>query len=140
MARSRSPRGLTNLELEVMRPLWDAHPAELTVREVAEAINAERPAALAYTTVQTMLKILKEKGVVSVRSGESRAHTYAATVSRDDVRSTMVGDLVLRLYDGSARPLLQNLLGHESMQRAELEDLRRMIDEHLGRGKEGSDS
>lgn len=125
-------KNLTNLELEVMRALWAADPGPPTVREVAEKVNEARRAPLAYTTVQTVLRILRDKGALRVRAGDGRAHTYVAALSRDEVTSSMLGDLVDRLCDGSAQPLLTRLIEHESLTRDELADLRRLIDRQLG--------
>jgi predicted transcriptional regulator len=51
---------LTRLELEIMRYVWDL--GEAAVREIHEAIPAsKRPA---YTTIQTILTRLEEKGAV----------------------------------------------------------------------------
>jgi predicted transcriptional regulator len=122
---------LTKLELEVMRAIWEAEPDELSVREVVERLNARPGRSFAYTTIQTMMTILKRKGVLASRVGEGRAHSWRARVSRDEVTSSMVGDLVERLFDGNARPLLARLVENDSLERGELEELRRMIDREL---------
>lgn len=132
MNRRRPPRLLTKLELEVMQPLWEAEPRHLTVREIVDQVNEGRHAnTLAYTTVQTVLRILKDKRVVKVHAGDGRAHVFEAAVSRSTATSSMVGDLLDRLFGGSARPLVAHLLEHESLGREELEALRAEIDRHL---------
>jgi len=132
MTRERARAVLTKLELEVMRAVWGAPPGrELTVREVVEAVNVGRRKALAYNTVQTVLNILRDKGVVRVRPGEGRAHVYQPRVTRERVTTSMVGELVERLFDGDVHPLLLNLVEREALSRPELEKLRRMIDERL---------
>src|SRR5215510_3482690 len=66
-----------------MRAVWDAQPRAVRVRDVLEAVNARRRAPLAYNTVQTMLTILRDKGVVQVTApgnaegGGGAAHTIA---------------------------------------------------------------
>ena len=142
MARQRPKVLLTKLELEVMRSFWEGGiEAELTVREVVERMHAERPTAerqadsrrkpLAYNTVQTVLNILRDKGVLKTRAGASRAHLYQPRVSREQVTTSMVGELVKRLFDGQVEPLLLNLVERESLSRAELEKLRQLIDDRL---------
>jgi predicted transcriptional regulator len=133
MAKERAKVLLTKLEFEVMRAMWTAtaSPAELTVREVVARLNAGRRKPLAYNTVQTVLVILREKGVVRARSGEGRAHVYVPRVTREQVTTSMVGELVERLFDGRVHPLLLNLVEHEALSRAELEKLRTLIDERL---------
>lgn len=122
---------LTNLELEVMQVVWKAHPTPLTVREAVEGLNDERPRPLAYNTVQTMLTILRDKGIVQVVPGEGRAYRYAALRSQEEVSNSMVGDLVERLFGGSFQPLLMHLVEQSGLERNDLEGLRRLIDEHL---------
>ncbi|MCA9319796.1 MAG: BlaI/MecI/CopY family transcriptional regulator [Planctomycetes bacterium] len=126
MAR-KNPTVLTNLELSVMRVVWGANGEPLTVREVTERLNEQHPRALAYNTVQTMLTILKDKGAVKVKRGPGRAHLYLARLSRDQITTSMVGDLVERLFDGRIEPLLLHLMDTEKVSRDELETLRRSI-------------
>jgi predicted transcriptional regulator len=74
-------RILTPLELEIMRVVWDAAPEAVTAREVVDRLNAVRSKALAYNTVQTMLTILREKGVLASRPGKGRAHLHRARLA-----------------------------------------------------------
>ena len=122
---------LTNLELAVMRVVWNTAPDPLTVREVVDHLNAGRRKRLAYNTVQTMLTILKEKGVVESQAGDGRAHRFRSRVSRAEVTTSMVGDLVERLFDGNVQPLLVQLVGNETMNREELRRLKAIIDHQL---------
>ena len=52
-------------------------------------------------------------------------------MSRDEVSSSMVGDLVDRLFEGKVQPLLHHLVDGERLGRGELEELRRLIDKEL---------
>ena len=132
MGRERTKVSLTKGELEVMRAFWEGEgAAELTVREVWERLSAGRRKAVAYNTVQTVLNILCDKGVLRARAGSGRAHLYEPRVTRDAVTTSMVGELVERLFDGQVEPLLLNLVERESLSRGDLEKLRRLIDERL---------
>jgi len=130
MGRKKKTTLLTNLELEVMRFVWEAEEP-LTVRDVVDRLNAGRRKPLAYNTVQTMLTILREKGVVLTRASEGRAHRFAPRVSQQEVSSSMIGDLVERLFNGHVEPLLVQLVGNESLSRPELEALKHLIDDQL---------
>ena len=137
MSQRRKKRAvLTNLELEVMRIVWEAAPTPLTVRQVVERLNAGRSRVLAYNTVQTMLTILRDKGIVRSRPGEGRAHEYSARLTQEEVTTSMVGDLVERLFDGNAKPLLLNLMENEDLSREDLEGLERLIRGRLADGEE----
>src|SRR5215813_12345743 len=102
MARKKG-ENLTPLELEIMNVLWETGPAD--VRAVRASLKRE----LAYTTVQTMLNILYRKGKVK-RTLENRAYLYQATISRRQVVNHTIGDLVDRLFGGSAENLVMSLL------------------------------
>lgn len=66
------------LELEVLRVLWDAvHP--LHTAEIQDLLRAE----LAYTSVATVLSRLVAKKLVR-RAPTGRSFVYSATVTRDD--------------------------------------------------------
>ena len=138
MAKERAKVLLTKLELEVMRTLWEGDEvAELTVRDATERVNVGRRKPLAYNTVQTVLNILRDKGVVRTRAGSGRAHLYQPRVSRGQITTSMVGELVERLFDGQVEPLLLNLVEREQLSRPELEKLKRLIDERLDDGPAG---
>lgn len=131
MAREKRRILLTKLELEIMRPVWEARPTPLTAREVVDRLNASRSKPLAYTTVQTVLKILEDKRVLESEPGPGRAHRFAARVSREQVSTSMIGDLVDRLFDGEVEPLLVHLVGNDKLSRDELLKLRTMIETQL---------
>ena len=88
-------------ELEVLRVLWDEGPA--TVRDVLNHLTA-RGRDLAYTTVQTFLTRLEQKGFV--RSNKSDlAFVFRAKVSRDKIsRSRLHHSLSLPPEPSDTRP------------------------------------
>ncbi|MCH7701622.1 MAG: BlaI/MecI/CopY family transcriptional regulator [Planctomycetes bacterium] len=122
---------LTKLEGEVMRAVWDAEPNPVRVREVMEALNKRRRKPLAYNTVQTMLTILRTKGIVSLAKGGGRAHLYRARVSREAASRHMVSELVDRLFNGRVEPLLQQLIDEADMDPHQLQALRDWVDDKL---------
>ena len=130
MSHNEPTKRLTDLELEIMQVVWDVHPKSLTVRDVVDRMTIDGH-ELAYTTVQTMMTILKRKGVLDAQPGPGRAHEYHARVTRSETRSNMTEDFVERLFSGRAEPLLAHLLQHESVSREELEALKRRIENHL---------
>lgn len=71
-----------------MATLWDA-PTPLTVRQVHEALQAER--ALAYTTVSTTLTRLTRKGLTE-QERAGRGYTYQAIAGRDEMFDAMLSD------------------------------------------------
>ena len=115
----------TDAELELLTVLWSRGPS--TVREVYETITARRPAQ--YTTILKLMQIMAEKGLVR-RNQEQRAHVYEAAQSQDWTRQRLAGDLLRRAFDGSARSLMLGALSAGKTTRAELAELRRLLDEY----------
>jgi BlaI family transcriptional regulator, penicillinase repressor len=118
---------LSKAEIEVVRIVWNL--GEATVRRVFEAFPANR--AIDFTTVQTYLRRVEAKGYLkSHRQG--RALVYRSHVQPDQVIRETVGDLVNRLFDGQTVPLLHHLIRDRSIGKAEIEELRKMIDQLEG--------
>jgi predicted transcriptional regulator len=134
---ARGGKRLTDLELEVMQEVWEAGEP-VTVRDVAERLEA-RGKRLAYTTVQTMMNILRRKGALRSRPGPGRALVYRAGISRAEATASMTADFVARLFGGRAEPLLAHLLEHESIDRETLAGLKRAIEEQLGGERSGAE-
>lgn len=105
MPRRAAAGGLTPLELEIMKVLWDTGPVPVQV--VQDRLAPSRK--LAYNTVQTMLNVLHRKGRVK-RTLKERAYRYAPVVSRLQATRQVVGDLVQRLFEGSPEGLVMSLV------------------------------
>lgn len=96
---------LTKFELEVMSALWKISPA--SVREIQEQLpEKKRPA---YTTVQTIIYRLEEKGAVRRIKKIGNAHIFEAAVTRQSAHRRLINEL-LDLFGGSARPLMTHLV------------------------------
>ena len=113
---------LGELQHAIMRVLWARD--EATVAEVHEALFDER--GLAPTTIATMLRKMEDKGVVAHRV-EDRHFVYQATVSEDAVRSTMVSELLDRLFAGDPAALVTHQVADHDIEEAEDERLRALL-------------
>jgi predicted transcriptional regulator len=109
----------TGRELDILKVLWEHGPC--SVKAVHRHLNEDD---LAYNTVQTMLRIMDEKGLVN-HHVEGRAFIYTARYSRDDSASGFLD----RVFDGAASQMVLSLLRAERIPPAELERLRAMIDQ-----------
>ena len=121
MARRKS-ENLTPLELEIMNVLWAAGPANV------QTVQQQLPRPLAYTTVQTMLNILHRKRKVT-RTLRDRAYFYAPVVTRTQVVRQTVGDIVQRLFGGSAESLVMSLVETRQITPQKLARLKRLLRE-----------
>jgi BlaI family transcriptional regulator, penicillinase repressor len=115
----------TNAELEILTVLWSIGPA--TVRGVYNVISRRRPAQ--YSTVLKFMQIMAEKGLVH-RDEKQRAHVYEAARPREWTQRQLAGDLMERAFSGSAKALLVGALSARKATKAELADLRKLLDEY----------
>jgi BlaI family penicillinase repressor len=115
----------TESELEILTVLWSRGPA--TVRDVHNVIAARKPTQ--YTTVLKLMQIMAEKGLV-VRNQEQRAHVYEPAKPREWTQRQLAGDLLQRGFDGSARTLMMGALSAQKASKAELAELRKLLDEY----------
>jgi len=122
MARPRATE-LTERELEIMQIFWQH--GEQTAQDVRDRM-AESGRDLAYTTVATLVRILWEKGFVET-TNEERPFRYQPVRSFEDVSSSLVNNLLQRVFGGSREKLLVSLLGQERLTKAERETLRQII-------------
>jgi predicted transcriptional regulator len=116
----------TDRELDIMNVLWQHGPA--TVAEVRARLDDD----LAYTTVQTMLRILEQKGHVS-HTEEGKAHRFAARVAEKSARRTALARMVDRVFGGSAELLLTQLVADRNLSEDELKRLRTLMDSHINK-------
>ncbi len=120
MPRAKS-ESLTEVEQRVMEVLWSSGSG--TVSEVLAAVESPKP--LAFNTVQTMLRILEQKGYVR-HTEEGRAFRYFPLVDREAASRTAVQSVVRRFF-GSPGALALNLLQSESLSPDELGRIRKLI-------------
>ena len=115
----------TVMELAILRVLWERGPA--TVRDVHQVLEGEKPTG--YTTVLKLLQIMTAKGMVT-RNEDARAHVYEARLPAENTKRQLVSDLVQRAFSGSASELMMHALSGKKTSRAEIDEIRRMLDEH----------
>ena len=122
------PQKPTVSELEILRVRWARGPS--TVREVHEQLSEKK--ALGYTTVLKLLQIMTAKGTVR-RNEEQRAHVYEACQPATETKRQLVGDVLQRVFEGSASELMIHALEGRRTSKKELDELRRLLDEYEGR-------
>jgi predicted transcriptional regulator len=123
MPEAELPRP-TDAELEILKVLWRRGPS--TVREVFETLGESKTTG--YTTVLKFMQIMAEKGLV-VRDESERAHRYEPAAPEDETQRRLVGDLLRKAFDGSAKKLVLQALSTERATADELGEIRRLLDE-----------
>ena len=121
MARKKSTT-LTDAEHRIMEILWARGTA--TVAEVAEALAGKD--GTAYTTILTLMRILRAKGYLACRK-DGRAHVYRPRVNRNAAARKAVGQLLAKFFAGSPGELVLSFLRDEAIRPEELEALRREV-------------
>lgn len=110
----------TGRELEILKVLWEHGPS--SVRDVHERLEPSGGEELAYNTVQTLLRIMEAKRLVS-HNVAGRTFIYTPRFSRDESASRFLD----RVFDGAASALVLSLLRAERIPPEELERMQSMI-------------
>ena len=115
----------TEAELEVLRVLWTRGAS--SVREVFLVIAEAK--TVGYTTVLKQMQVMHRKGLL-VRSERFRSHVYEPAAARAATQRQMATNILHKVFDGSARGLLQSALAGRKVSSSELDDIRALLDEH----------
>ena len=113
---------LGRLGLQIMNVVWDRGKA--TVYDVKETISRGRTPA--YTTILTMMRKLEAKGYLE-HEVDDRTYVYQATVSRQEVRQSLLADLLERVFEGSPSLLVNSLVEQNKVTEDELREIQRLI-------------
>jgi predicted transcriptional regulator len=119
----------TAAEVDILAVLWRLGPA--TVREVHEELGKGSE----YNTTLTQMRLMTDKGLLR-RSERFRNHVYEAAVPCEQMQQRIAGDLMERVFGGSAKGLILGALGAKKVSGDELTEIRRMLDD-LDKKKRG---
>ena len=111
---------LTNAEHRIMEVIWARGAA--TVAEVVEALEGKD----AYTTILTLMRILKAKGFLTSRK-EGRAFVFVPKVDRDTAARKAVHQLLSKFFGGSPSELVLAFLREEDLTSDELDAIKQKI-------------
>jgi BlaI family penicillinase repressor len=122
---------LSRPELEVMEELWKH--GRLAIREIQESFpEPDRPP---YTSIQTIVYRLEEKGAVRRVRKIGNAHIFEAAVSRQEVSGRFIDDL-LSLFGGRAQTVMAHLVESGKLTRADIRETEKLIDDLEGKHQE----
>ena len=113
---------ISDSELEVMKLLWQAEDA-LPVTEIREALQRSR--GWEATTVKTLVSRLVSKGVIAQE--KRNVFYYSPRIAEQEYNAWATGNLIRRLYNGSAKDLVAALVHSEGLTRRDLEELQAMF-------------
>lgn len=111
----------TDAEVDILATLWRLGPA--TVREVHEALAKD----CGYTTTLKQMQLMHEKGLLK-RSERFRSHIYESAFPKEQIQRQIAGDLLNRVFGGSASSLVLGALAAKPASQNDLAEIRRMIE------------
>lgn len=122
MARPTSEHP-TDAELRILKVLWLESPK--TVDEVRRILASEDH-ELAHSSVITLMNIMVRKGYLK-REKRGRAFEFTPLIESQDVGRNFLGDLVERVFDGSAHSVMLELLESHEIDSDEIKEIRKLI-------------
>lgn len=126
----KRPKELSSAEWELMNVVWH-RDQPVTVRQVLE--TAYPRGEKAYTTVQTLMNILVDKGFL-VRRKAGRANQYVPRVPREDIVGGSLSQIAQRMFAGSLGAMASFLVSGGKLKPEEIQELKELLDEQ-GRGE-----
>jgi predicted transcriptional regulator len=121
---------LTALELQVLEALWNQ--GRLSVREILETFPKRgRPA---YTTIQTTVYRLEEKGALRRVRKIGNAHIFDAVIGRDEAKGRFVDDL-LKAFGGSPQFVMAHMVETGKLTLEDIREAEKLIQELKREGR-----
>lgn len=121
--KNKSLPELSKAQLQIMEVVWEK--GEVSAYEVHERLCQNRE--ISPTTVRTMMQRLEKKGWLTFRE-VGRTYLYSAPISRDEGIGNRVIEFVDTVCGGSAEELVSTLLDAGKISNAELDRIRKLID------------
>ena len=118
----------SDAEFGILTVLWRCGPS--TVREVHEALAKDT----GYTSTLKQMQVMHDKGMLR-RSERFRSHVYEAALTREEAQARFAGDLMNRVFEGSARDLVLGALTAHRASPEDLDEIRRILDRSERRKK-----
>ena len=113
---------ISDSELEVMKALWEAEDA-LPVTTIRETLMHRK--GWEATTIKTLIARLLTKGAVAQE--KRKVFFYRPLISEEEYNAWATGNLIRKLYKGSAKNLVTALVNSEGLTMEDIEELRMMF-------------
>ena len=124
----------SDLELLILQTLWSQSP--LTAREIREFLE-QRNRPLAHTSVITTVQRMVDKQLLAqLDPVKGKAFRFAPLVEENEVSNRMLGDLVNRVFDGSAEAVMMSLFDVTNLDSEDLAGLRKLLNKKMREAKQ----
>lgn len=110
-------------ELEILNILWIEQPQ--TVKAVHERLAVGK--GVGYTTTLKIMQNMHAKGLLT-RKLMGKSHLYSTALQREETQSRLLDRFLDATFSGSVSGLVMQLLGNRKASRAELEEIKRLIE------------
>ncbi|MEM9826862.1 MAG: BlaI/MecI/CopY family transcriptional regulator [Planctomycetota bacterium] len=127
-----TPATPTRGETELLSLLWEH--GDRTLSEVHELMHRK----VGYTTVQTRLNRMVEKGLAEREKVGRKPMVYRAAVQPDQVGAGALDSLVSQVTRGSVVPLVAHLVQSTELSDDEIDQLRNLIEQAQQRASDDS--
>ena len=118
---------ISDTEWEIMRIIWERHP--LAGSEVVEQLAAKDPSWHPKTARTLLARLVRKKALDYKTNG--RAYVYSPLVSEEECVATASESFLERVFGGSLQPMLTHFVEQRKLTRAELEELKRLLEGNL---------
>jgi len=119
------PEKPSEFEMQILGTLWKHGP--LTVREMLGLLPDGKKRA--YTSVLSVMQVMEKKGLLG-RTREGLTDRWRPAVEEAKILGPFMKNLIARVFGGSARNALQCLFEEGEVDRAEIAEIRRLLDAH----------
>jgi BlaI family penicillinase repressor len=120
------PEGnLTPAQYEILQVIWDADDEGSTVAEIWQEISKSRD--VGRTTILNLVDRLQKRGWLTRRRSQG-VYRYRVALDRDKTTHALASEFVEDFFGGKASDLVMSLLGNRSINKDEVERLRKLID------------
>ena len=113
---------ISDSELELMKVLWEAEDA-LPLAVIREKLRKTRD--WEPTTIKTLLSRLVSKS--AVRQEKREVYYYSPAISEREYDEWATGELISKLYKGSAKNLVAALVNSKELSESDIAELRAMF-------------
>lgn len=117
---------LSDAELEIMKVIWE-NPEEVTLFSYIMEELASRGRPCQKNTLIVLLSRLVSKGFLKARK-IGRCNEYTALVSAGEFQTEQTKRFMDRIYEGSAKELVSNLVFGDLLTEEEYEELRSILE------------
>jgi len=122
-ARQEKPAvELTEAEWEIMKVVWEKEPCAAGTVQEALAESRDR----AYSTVKTIMDRMVEKRFLEIEKIRN-LQLFKSCISEVDAKRGEFRRMLKRAFDGALTPMMQFLIEHEGLSKAESAQLRKLV-------------